>query len=328
MTTNTKKTMIEEIQKKDEIDVVQKQLQKFQQSLNKDQKKLIEETDKLVSSASDSEVKSLSTNLDIFYNFSVKLKSILPIQTMLTDTIKNFKNIEWTNAQLIKFTNRVLCATLGKNYDTIQGQDEYYYNVLRRVSVCIVYELTHSVVKHLDNNAFSNPVGRTPKKIYISMKAINKDADLKKKYNKEGGDYAYVSFEELLSISKQFVLKVKDDTREYASKLVKMLRALEEYTADAQNFDTIDTEIKKEEISLIEMMTCRFLSMLDTDSQLETMANIKVYLDNAKLKDGLINFHESYDTNKIKCVNFVNFTNSKPIIAETGEQLLKQLSNQ
>ena len=143
MTTNTKKTVIEETQKKDEIDVVQKQLQKFQQSLNKDQKKLIEETDKLVSSASDSEVKSLSTNLDIFYNFSIKLKSILPIQTMLTDTIKNFKNIEWTNAQLIKFTNRVLCATLGKNYDTIQGQDEYYYNVLRRVSVCIVYELTH-----------------------------------------------------------------------------------------------------------------------------------------------------------------------------------------
>ena len=271
-------------------------------------------------------MKSLSTNLEIFYNFSVQLKKVLPIQTMLTDTIKNFNNIEWTNAQLIKFTNRVLCATLGKNYDTIQAEDQYYYNVLRRVSV--VYELTNKVVKHIDNNAFSNPIGRSPKKIYICMKAINRDEDLKKKYNKEGGDYAYVSFEDLMSIAKQFVLKVKDDTKEYASKLVRMLRAIEEYTADAQNFDTISTEIKKEEIDLIELMTCRFLSMLDTDSQLITMGNIKVYLDNAKLDNGLLNFHNSYDTEKVKCVNFVNFKNQKTIMAETGEQLLKQLANQ
>ena len=327
MTTN-KKTIIEEISKKDESDIVTKQLAKFQSSLDKDTKKLIEDTDKLVSSASDSEVKSLSTNLEIFYNFSVKLKKVLPIQTMLTDTIKNFNNIEWTNAQLIKFTNRVLCATLGKNYDTIQAEDQYYYNVLRKVSVCIVYELINKVVKHIDNNAFSNPIGRSPKKIYICMKAINRDEDLKKKYNKEGGEYAYVSFEDLMSIAKQFVLKVKDDTKEYASKLVRMLRAIEEYTADAQNFDTISTEIKKEEIDLIELMTCRFLSMLDTDSQFITMGNIKVYLDNAKLDNGLLNFHNSYDTEKVKCVNFVNFKNQKTIMAETGEQLLKQLANQ
>ena len=160
------------------------------------------------------------------------------------------------------------------------------------------------------------------------MKAINRDEDLKKKYNKEGGEYAYVSFEDLMSIAKQFVLKIKDDTKEYASKLVRMLRAIEEYTADAQNFDTISTEIKKEEIDLIELMTCRFLSMLDTDSQFITMGNIKVYLDNAKLDNGLLNFHNSYDTEKVKCVNFVNFKNQKTIMAETGEQLLKQLANQ
>ena len=64
------------------------------------------------------------------------------------------------------------------------------------------------------------------------------------------------------------------------------------------------------------------------DSQLITMGNIKVYLDNAKLDNGLLNFHNSYDTEKVKCVNFVNFKNQKTIMAETGEQLLKQLANQ
>ena len=107
-----------------------------------------------------------------------------------------------------------------------------------------------------------------------------------------------------------------------------MLRAIEEYTADAQNFDTVDTEIKKEEIELIQLMTCRFMSMLDSDAQFETMSNIKVYIDNANLKNGLINFHKSYDKTKIKCVNFVNFKNNKQLFAETGEQLLKQLANQ
>ena len=323
-----KKTMIEEIQKKEASEALDAQTKEFHKSLNKDAKKIIAETDALVSSASDSEVKSLSTNLEIFYNFSVKLKKVLPIQTMLTDTIKNFKDVDWTNAQLIKFTNRVLCATLGKNYDTIQSQDEYYYNVLRRVAVCIVYELNYSVVKHEEGNAFSEPVGRKPKQICISMKVINKDAELKKKYNKQGGASAYVTFEELQSIAKQFVLGVKDNTYEYASKLVKMLRAIEEYTADAQNFDTVDTEIKKEEIELIQLMTCRFMSMLDSDAQFETMSNIKVYIDNANLKNGLINFHKSYDKTKIKCVNFVNFKNNKQLFAETGEQLLKQLANQ
>ena len=118
------KTMIEEIETNEASKKLDIHIEKFQKSLTTDHKKLIEETDKLVSSASDSEVKSLSTNLEIFYNFSVKLKKILPIQTMLTDTIKKFDDVEWTNAQLIKFTNRVLCATLGKYYDTILGEDE------------------------------------------------------------------------------------------------------------------------------------------------------------------------------------------------------------
>jgi hypothetical protein len=161
------------------------------------------------------------------------------------------------------------------------------------------------------------------------MKDINKNEDLKKKYNKDGGASAYVSFEELTSIAKHFLLGVKDDTREYASKLVKLMRALDEYTTDAQNFDSISAEIKSEEIELIQTLTCRFLGMLDKDTQFNTIAAIKTYLDDyTNVKNGLINWHKSYDKNKIKCVNFVNFKNNKTIFADNADSLLKQLANQ
>ena len=323
-----KKTMIEEMVEKDVSIETDKHIQQFQKSLSKDVKKIVKETDALVSASSDNAVSALSTNLEISYNFSTKLRDILPLDVMLTDEIRNFEDIEFTNAHLNNFTRRVLCSTLGKNYDTIQEQDPYYYDVLRRVSVVIAYDLVYDVIEKT-KNAFSDPVGRTPKKILISMKDINNDDDLKKKYNKDGGDKAYVSFEELTSIAKHFLLGVKDDTREYASKLVKLMRALDAYTTDAQNFDSIDIEIKKEEIELIQTLTCRFLGMLDKDTQFNTIAAIKTYLDDyTNVKNGLINWHKSYDKNKIKCVNFVNFKNNKPIFADNADSLLKQLANQ
>jgi hypothetical protein len=107
------------------------------------------------------------------------------------------------------------------------------------------------------------------------------------------------------------------------------MRALDEYTTDAQNFDSISNEIKKEEIELIQTLTCRFLGMLDKDTQFNTIASIKTYLDDyTNVKNGLINWHKSYDKNKIKCVNFVNFKNNKPIFADNADSLLKQLANQ
>jgi hypothetical protein len=323
-----KKTMIDEIIEKDVSIETDKHIQQFQKSLSKDVKKIVKETDALVSASSDSAVSALSTNLEISYNFSTKLRDILPVNSMLTDDIRKFEDIEFTNAHLSKFVRTVLCPTLGRNYDQVQEQDPYYYDVLRRCSVVIAYDLVYDVIEKT-KNAFSNPVGRTPKKILISMKDINKNDDLKKKYNKDGGASAYVSFEELTSIAKHFLLGVKDDTREYASKLVKLMRALDEYTSEAKNFDSHDIEIKKEEIELIQTLTCRFLSMLDMDTQFNTIAAIKTFLDDyTNVKNGLINWHKSYDKNKIKCVNFVNFKNNKPIFADNADSLLKQLANQ
>lgn len=322
------KTNLEVLEDIENSAITDKHIAEFQKSLDKDVKKIVKETDALVTASSDSEISTLSTNLQISYNFSTKLRDILPLDVMLTDDVRKFEDLEFTNAHLNNFTRRVLCSTLGKNYDTIQEQDPYYYDVLRRVAVVVVYDLKFDVIEKT-KNAFSNPTGRTPKKILISMRDINKSDDLKKKYNKDGGENAYVTFEELTSIAKHFVLGVKDANYEYASKLVKLLRSIDDYTADAQNFDSISNEIKKEEIELIQTLSCRFMSMLDKDAQFNTIASIKTYLDDyTNQKNGLINWHKSYDKTKIKCVNFVNFKNNKTIFANNGDSLLKQLANQ
>ena len=48
---------------------------------------------------------------------------------MTTDDVRNFKDIEFNNALLKKFTNVVLCQTMNKNWDTIQ----------RMMSIIIMY---------------------------------------------------------------------------------------------------------------------------------------------------------------------------------------------
>ena len=59
----------------------------------------------LISIASDSDVKSQSTNLEIAYNFSNKMRDFLPLKNMTTDDVRNFKDVEFNNALLKKFTN-------------------------------------------------------------------------------------------------------------------------------------------------------------------------------------------------------------------------------
>jgi hypothetical protein len=154
---------------------------------------------------------------------------------------------------------------------------------------------------------------------------INKDDDLKKKYNPKGEAFKYVGFDEYTSIAKHFVLGEKDNTKEYTSKLVKLLRAIDEYTEEAQNFDTISVEIKKEEIELIKTLSCRFMSMLDNDHQFNTIADIKLFTDDSEEENGLINFHKYYDKKKFKAVSFVNVQNKLPLKASYGSDLLKQL---
>ena len=88
-----KKTMIDEMIEQDASIETDKHVQQFQKSLSKDVKKIVKETDALVSASSDSAVSALSTNLEISYNFSTKLRDILPLDVMLTDEIRNFEDI-------------------------------------------------------------------------------------------------------------------------------------------------------------------------------------------------------------------------------------------
>ena len=326
MTTKTIMDKVIENKKEEEkTSLIQNELKSFSNNLNQSQKKLVKDQEELISIASDSEVKSQTTNLEIAYNFSNKMRDFLPLKNMTTDDIRNFKDVEFNNALLKKFTNVVLCQTMNKNWDTIQANDEYYYNVLRRVAICVVFDLKYQVIRHVDKNAFSDPVGRRPKQLYISMTMVNKNDDLKKKYNPKGEPFKYVGFEEYTSIAKQFILGESDNSKEYTSKLVKLLRALDDYTGEAINFDTISTEIKKEEIELVKTLSCRFMSMLDNDHQFNTIADIKLFTDDDKEANGLINFHKYYDKKKYQAVSFVNVQNKLPLKASYGEQLLKQL---
>ena len=325
----TKKTIMDKVietkKEEEKTSLIQKELKDFSNSLNQSQKKLVKDQNELIVQTSNNEIKNQSTNLEIAYNFSNKMRDFLPLNKMTTDDVRNFKDIEFNNALLKKFTNVVLCQTMNRNWDEVQKNDEYYYNVLRRVAVNVIFDLKYQVIRHLDNNAFSSPVGRRPKQLYISMSMINKDDDLKKKYNPKGEAFKYVGFDEYTSIAKHFVLGEKDNSKEYTSKLVKLLRALDEYTEEAINFDRISVEIKKEEIELIKTLSCRFMSMLDNDHQFNTIADIKLFTDDSEEENGLINFHKYYDKKKYKAVSFVNVQNKLPIKASFGSDLLKQL---
>ena len=59
--------------------------------------------------------------------------------------------------------------------------------------------------------------------------------------------------------------------------------------------------------------------------QFKTIADIKLFTDDVKIDNGLINFHKYYDKKKYQAVSFVNVQNKLPLRASIGEDLLKQL---
>ena len=65
--------------------------------------------------------------------------------------------------------------------------------------------------------------------------------------------------------------------------------------------------------------------MLDNDHQFKTIADTKLFTDDTKIDNGLINFHKYYDKKKYQAVSFVNVQNKLPLRASIGEDLLKQL---
>ena len=183
------KTIIKEIEKKEKAEILDIEIKSFSKNLKKDDLKIVDETIKLVEDQTNGLVKGATTDLQLVYNFSVKMKNLLPLNNMVKGTdIKQFGKIEkFTTAHVKKFTNVVLCYVMGKNPDTINSEDPYFYKVLRNIATSVIFQLKHDVIKHVENNAFNNPIGRKPKQIKISMSMVNQHEDLKKKFNSGGG---------------------------------------------------------------------------------------------------------------------------------------------
>ena len=307
---------------------IETEIKAFSKSLNNKDQKIVNETIKLVEDQSSGLIKGETTNLQLVYNFSVPMKNILPLNNMVKGTdIKQFSKIEkFTNAHLKKFTNVVLCYVMGKNPDTINSEDPYFYKVLRTVSPSIVFQLKYNVIKHIEDNAFNNPIGRKPKQIYISMSLVNQNPDLKKRYNPTGDPYKYVSFETFNELANYFVLG-KSNNEDSRSKLLKLLDPLYTYLVE-NKFLSKDLDNRNSECEKIHFVISDLLLLLDSEGKLEDIANIKTFLEDETNEDGLTNFHKFLETNNVKCVQAVRFENNKPVMikATTGENFLKQVS--
>ena len=304
------------------------EIKAFSKSLNNKDQQVIKDTKKLVEDQSNGLIKGETTNLQLVYNFSVPMKNILPLNNMVKGTdIKQFSKLEkFTNAHIKKFTNVVMCFIMGKNPDTIMSDDPYFYKVLRIISTSIIFQLKYNVIKHIDNNAFNNPIGRKPKQIYISMSLVNQKDDLKKKYNPNGDPFKYVSFETFNELANYFVLG-KSNSEDSRSKLLKLLDPLYDYLVE-NKFLSKDIDNRSKECEKIHFVISDLFLLLDSESKLEDIANIKTFVEDHTNDNGLVNFHNFLKSNNVKCVQAVRFENNKQTLinATTGESFLKQVS--
>ena len=304
------------------------EIKAFSKSLNNKDQQVIKDTKKLVEDQSNGLIKGETTNLQLVYNFSVPMKNILPLNNMVKGTdIKQFSKLEkFTNAHIKKFTNVVMCFIMGKNPDTIMNDDPYFYKVLRIISPSVIFQLRYNVIKHIDNNAFNNPIGRKPKQIYISMSLVNQKEDLKKKYNPNGDPFKYVSFETFNELANYFVLG-KSNSEDSRSKLLKLLDPLYDYLVE-NKFLSKDIDNRNKECEKIHFVISDLFLLLDSESKFEDIANIKTFIEDHTNESGLVNFHNFLNSNNVKCVQAVRFENNKQTLikATTGESFLKQVS--
>ena len=112
----TKKTIMDKVietkKEEEKTSLIQKELKDFSNSLNQSQKKLVKDQNELIVQTSNNEIKNQSTNLEIAYNFSNKMRDFLPLNKMTTDDVRNFKDIEFIQTKTIPYasTSPPLCV--------------------------------------------------------------------------------------------------------------------------------------------------------------------------------------------------------------------------
>jgi len=321
-----KKTMIDEMVKKD---LVKKEINQFTKSLNKDQKATIDETKKLVENRSDNLVGGDTTDSQLVFNFGYKLKDVLPLNNFVKGTdYKNFKQVNSFDTKSIKhFTDVVLCVAMGENADDLKEKDSYFYRVLRDIAVSVIYELKYKVIqKDTIGKFFDTPIGRQPKKLFISFSDINKIEKLKTKYS--GGKPAdYVSFQTFNAIA-NFRILGKENNSDNKSTLLRKLENLQDYLVKNKILST-DPTMKAQEIDAINFVVSDLLLMLDSDNQFTQIADTLTFItDNESNLDldekvRLVNFHKHIGN--IEFVKYDKMRKAKSIVADSGDSFLQQV---
>ena len=102
--------------------VDKEQHENFTKNLDADVKKKLDETDKLILKVETNSIENENSNLHIIKNLSVDLKDVLPLNKLYEGTnFKTLDEMQFNNAIMLRFTNKVLVYLMGKNADTIQN---------------------------------------------------------------------------------------------------------------------------------------------------------------------------------------------------------------
>lgn len=339
---STKKVKVDaETFKKVQAEIVNEQHKELKKNLSVEQAKKLEETDKIITKVETNLIDNENSNLHIIKNLSVDLKDVLPLNKLYEGTnFKTLNEFQFNNAVMLRFTNKVLVYLMGKNADTIQKENPLYFRALRDTASSIVLNLMYDViVVDEDNNCFNSPIGRKPKMINFSFKKlyryvkkpknVSEDITAKEyfnsKFNKDGKDKDYISFELFNDISKFILMSVEQP--EADTPLLKKINAVNDFIEAGNNF----LPVKKQQETAEAIKDCIY-NLLDVSvnsSKFEILSDTLINLTDEKTFKAFKEHIKSFETKsaKIKMYQAVKFENNKAkyIQADTSEAFKNQL---
>jgi len=323
---------------------------KLRSDLTDVQAKKLDETDKIITKVETNLIDNENSNLHIIKNLSVDLKEILPLNNMysgtdlqgIKDTMKALHELKFNNSVMLKFTNKVLVFLFGKNADTIQSQNPLYFRALRDTTPSIVLNLMHDVIIiDKDNNCFNSPIGRRPKMINFNFKKLyrfikkpkNVSSDISakdyfnSKFNKDGNDYGYISFELFNDISKFILMSIEKADKDVP--LLKLLNAVNTYI-DAGNNYFAETQVS-EQITATKECIYNLLEVATNSDEYDVLLNTLIHMTDKETFKDFKDYVKSFGSKSVKINMYqaVKFdgTKVKYLQADTSEQLVKQLKN-
>ena len=305
--------------------------------------KKLDETDKIITRVESNLIDNENSNLHIIKNLGVDLKDVLPLYKMYEKTnFKALKEFNFNNSVMLKFTNKVLLFLFGKNADTIQRDNPLYFKALRDTTPSIILQLLYGVIIVKENNCFNSPTGRKPKMINFNFKNLYRHIEKPKsvsddisakdyfnsKFNKDGKDTDYISFELFSNISKFILMSVEQAESDVP--LLRKLNAINEYI-DAGNNYFAEEQLDKQVNATKDCIT-NLLDVANNSKKfeiiLEALINITDESDTLKEFKKHIKSFENKSV-KIKTYQAVKFDGSKVkyLQADDTPSLIKQLQS-